>query len=131
MKLEKKNLRFISLLSGALLAGIFISLNVARAVNNNSTDSQSLSSNAKSQIELAGLNSNALLAFGASNNKNQVNFNEQKCGEGKCGTGKDADATKDKSAKSKCGEGKCGDGKAMNDSTKSTKTSETKCGDGK
>lgn len=133
MKKDKKMLKSVSLITGAMLTGSLASF--AASQNSESLlEYQSLGSGAEVRSELMDLNSPQIL-----NSETTFKMGELKCGEGKCGEGdkkKEDGKAKAKKSETKATEAKCGEGKDVKaekkaETKKEGKTSEAKCGEGK
>ena len=133
MKKDKKMLKSVSLITGAMLTGSLASF--AASQNSESLlEYQSLGSGAEVRSELMDLNSPQIL-----NSETTFKMGELKCGEGKCGEGdkkKEEGKAKAKKSETKATEAKCGEGKDVKaekkaETKKEGKTSEAKCGEGK
>ena len=138
MKKDKKMLKSVSLITGAMLTGSLASF--AASQNSESLlEYQSLGSGAEVRSELMDLNSPQILNSETTFKMGELKCGEGKCGEGKCGEGdkkKEDGKAKAKKSETKATEAKCGEGKDVKtekkaETKKEGKTSEAKCGEGK
>ena len=134
-----KKIKNLSVLTVAVLAGLFITLSSIQVKANQVVSANNNNVTATVDNNFAGVIAVADIS------------NDGKCGEGKCGEGKCGNAAKEtkkegavkteKKAKTtategKCGEGKCGaaekkEGKAAKKESKTEKKGNEKCGTGK
>jgi|GEM_PF-2363768 len=125
----KKNIKKVSLLGSALVAGSIAGFSIQEANAESLFKNDALGSGAELRSKLMESNSIEKSIANIMGESTTIKFSELKCGEGKCGEGKCGEAKKDSTdTKTAKGEAKTAETKKAEDKTKEAKCGEGKCG---